>query len=152
MSPRLVRRLGVLGFLATFIALALLPFLGTDFGKGAVRWYSLGFAAFQPSEFLKPGFVIVVAWALSAAQEINGPPGRRWSLVLTVFVVLLTKSRSNLVTSVLRCPKRSMALWPKLPKMLKQVTRSCWHRPAHRSINFRISRRAETPLQMLSRH
>ena len=89
MSPRLVRRLGVLGFLATFIALALLPFLGTDFGKGAVRWYSLGFAAFQPSEFLKPGFVIVVAWALSAAQEINGPPGRRWSLVLTVFVVLL---------------------------------------------------------------
>ncbi len=40
MSPQLVRRLAVLGFLAAFVALILLPFFGTDFGKGAVRWYS----------------------------------------------------------------------------------------------------------------
>ena len=57
MSPRLVRRLGVLGFVAAFVALLLLPVFGTDFGKGAVRWYSLGFASLQPSEFLKPVFV-----------------------------------------------------------------------------------------------
>ena len=41
MSPALVRRLAVLGFLAAFVALILLPVFGTDFGKGAVRWYSL---------------------------------------------------------------------------------------------------------------
>src|SRR6056297_2347510 len=58
MSPTLVRRLAVLGFLGAFVALALLPFLGTDFGKGAVRWYSLGFASLQPSEFLKPFYVV----------------------------------------------------------------------------------------------
>jgi len=40
MSPTLVRRLAVLGFIAAFIALAGLPFFGTDFGKGATRWYS----------------------------------------------------------------------------------------------------------------
>lgn len=33
MSPKLVRRLAVLGFLVAFVALALLPVLGTDFGK-----------------------------------------------------------------------------------------------------------------------
>ncbi len=44
MSTTMVRRLAVLGFLVAFVALALLPVLGTDFGKGAVRWYSLGFA------------------------------------------------------------------------------------------------------------
>ena len=40
MSPTLVRRLAILGFLASFVALAFLPVFGTDFGKGAVRWRS----------------------------------------------------------------------------------------------------------------
>ncbi len=87
MSPQLVRRLGVLGFLCAFAALALLPVFGTDFGKGAVRWYSLGFASLQPSEFLKPGFIIITAWLMAASQEINGPPGKTYSLVLAVIIV-----------------------------------------------------------------
>ncbi|SIO29856.1 cell division protein FtsW [Rhodovulum sp. ES.010] len=87
MSPDLVRRLGVLGFFAAFVALALLPVFGTDFGKGAVRWYSLGFASVQPSEFLKPGFVILAAWMMAAAQELNGPPGRAMSLGVALVVV-----------------------------------------------------------------
>lgn len=82
MTPKLVRRLSVIGFFMAFVSIALLPQFGTDFGKGAVRWYSLGFASIQPSEFLKPGFVVVSAWMLAASQEINGPPGRLWSLVL----------------------------------------------------------------------
>ena len=54
MSVNLVRRLAVIGFVFSFIALMLLPIFGTDFGKGATRWYTLGFASLQPSEFLKP--------------------------------------------------------------------------------------------------
>jgi cell division protein FtsW len=88
MSPDMVRRIGVLGFLAAFVALMFLPLLGTDFGKGATRWYSLGFASFQPSEFLKPSFVILCAWLMSAAQEINGPPGRLYSFFIAVTVVV----------------------------------------------------------------
>ncbi|WP_108483445.1 peptidoglycan glycosyltransferase FtsW [Oceaniglobus ichthyenteri] len=87
MSPQLVRRLAVLGFLASFAALVMLPFFGTDFGKGAVRWYSLGFASVQPSEFLKPGFIVVAAWMLAASYEVGGPPGRTFSLVLCLTVV-----------------------------------------------------------------
>jgi len=89
MSPQLVRRIGVLGFFAAFLALAMLPVFGTDFGKGAVRWYSLGFGSFQPSEFLKPGFIVVSAWLMAASQEINGPPGRMYSLIMTGAIVLL---------------------------------------------------------------
>ena len=87
MSPALIRRLGVLGFLVTFGLLILLPVLGTDFGKGAVRWYSLGFISLQPSEFLKPGFVIVTAWLMAAAAELNGPPGKTLSFALTMIIV-----------------------------------------------------------------
>lgn len=87
MSPTLVRRLAVLGFLVAFVALAFLPVFGTDFGKGAVRWYSLGFASLQPSEFLKPGFVVVAAWMVAASQDIGGPPGKSYSLALTIVIV-----------------------------------------------------------------
>lgn len=89
MSPTLVRRLAVLGFLASFVALAFLPVFGTDFGKGAVRWYSLGFASLQPSEFLKPGFIIVAAWMMAASQQVNGPPGTAWSFTLCMTIVAM---------------------------------------------------------------
>ena len=89
MTPQLVRRLAVMASIATFIALAGLPFFGTDFGKGAVRWYSLGFASIQPSEFLKPAFIVMAAWLLAAGQVMGGPPGRTYSFVLTMVIVLL---------------------------------------------------------------
>jgi len=89
LPSRVIRRLGVIGFLLCFVALGLLPFFGTDFGKGAVRWYGLGFASVQPSEFLKPGFIVTVAWLISANGQINGPPGRLWSFIITMLVVAL---------------------------------------------------------------
>ena len=89
LSSKAIRRLGVIGFLLCFVALGLLPFFGTDFGKGAVRWYGLGFASLQPSEFLKPGFIVTVAWLISASGQINGAPGRLWSFIITMLVVAL---------------------------------------------------------------
>ncbi|WP_372839625.1 putative peptidoglycan glycosyltransferase FtsW [Phaeovulum sp.] len=87
LSPTQVRRLGVLGFLLSFLALTLLPLFGTDFGKGAVRWFSFGFASVQPSEFLKPGFAVTVAWLMAASLDVGGPPGKRYSLFMALVVV-----------------------------------------------------------------
>ncbi|MBT8408481.1 MAG: putative lipid II flippase FtsW [Alphaproteobacteria bacterium] len=87
MSPKSVRRLAVLGFAVSFAGIALLPFLGTDFGKGAVRWYSLGFGSVQPSEFLKPGLIVLVGWMIAASNEVAGPPGKTYSFALTMIVV-----------------------------------------------------------------
>ncbi|WP_299557846.1 putative peptidoglycan glycosyltransferase FtsW [uncultured Sulfitobacter sp.] len=89
MTPTVVRRLAVVGFIVSFVALIFLPFFGTDFGKGAMRWYSLGFASVQPSEFLKPGFVVIAAWMMAASLEINGPPGKAWSFGLCLTIVLM---------------------------------------------------------------
>ena len=87
MSTQMVRRLAIMVFAVTFVALILLPVFGTDFGKGATRWYSLGFASIQPSEFLKPVFIVLSAWLIAASQEINGPPGKTASFVLMAIVV-----------------------------------------------------------------
>lgn len=83
-SPTTLRRLGVLAFAGSVLAVALLPALGTDFGKGAIRWYSLGFVSVQPSEFLKPSFAIFAAWLMAASYDVSGPPGRLLSFVVAV--------------------------------------------------------------------
>lgn len=87
MNPAMVRRLGILGFVLAFLALCALPFVGTDFGKGAVRWFSLGFASVQPSEFLKPAFILVVAWLMAASFDLNGPPGKSVSFAICMVIV-----------------------------------------------------------------
>ena len=89
MPPLQVRRLATLGFGAAFIALLFLPLFGTDFGKGATRWYSIGIGSVQPSEFLKPGFIVAAAWLIAASQDLRGPPGKRISLALAVVICLL---------------------------------------------------------------
>lgn len=89
LPPSAIRRLGTIGFAISFVALMLLPFVGTDFGKGAVRWFSFGFASVQPSEFLKPGFMVLAGWLMAASQDLNGPPGKSASFLIAAAVVLL---------------------------------------------------------------
>lgn len=89
LSPRQIRRLGVIGFFLSVLVVASLPVIGTDFGKGATRWLSLGFASIQPSEFMKPCFIVAVAWCMAASQEVGGPPGKSISFGIAVAVVMM---------------------------------------------------------------
>ncbi|MGB0439819.1 MAG: peptidoglycan glycosyltransferase FtsW, partial [Paracoccaceae bacterium] len=86
LTPVRVRRWAVIGFGIALVAVLLLPVLGTDLGKGAVRWYIIGGRTLQPSEFLKPMFVVTSAWLLAASQDAGGPPGRVLSLSLCVII------------------------------------------------------------------
>ena len=76
LGVREIRRGGVLVFLLVVAATAALPWFGTNFGKGAVRWYSMGVGSVQPSEFLKPAFILTAAWLMAGSAEPGGPPGR----------------------------------------------------------------------------
>jgi len=89
LDPRQIRRFGVCLFLAALVSLLLLPVFGTNYGKGAVRWFSIGFGSVQPSEFMKPGFIIMSAWLMSTSTQAGGPPGRLWSFGLLLLVVAL---------------------------------------------------------------
>ena len=70
-SLSVIRRFGIVGFFLVVFALAFLPIFGTDFGKGAVRWYSLNWITIQPSEYLKPFFVVFVSWVVSGNIDRN---------------------------------------------------------------------------------
>jgi cell division protein FtsW len=63
MPRELVRRGAILLSAAMVFALLLVPIVGTEV-NGARRWLDLGIR-FQPSEFLKPAFAVMVAWILA---------------------------------------------------------------------------------------
>jgi cell division protein FtsW len=86
MSPQAVRRWAVIGFLMAFVALIAVLLVGQDHGKGATRWLSIGSQSIQPAEFMKPVFLVTVAWLMAAAKEINGPPGNAIAVLIAVLV------------------------------------------------------------------
>ncbi len=75
LSPTWVRRLGVVG-LAVCLALLLLTLVVGDTIKGATRWIDIFGFSLQPSEPLKPAFVITAAWMLAAGKEEPWFPGQ----------------------------------------------------------------------------
>lgn len=58
------RRLSLIGAAVFFFLLALVPVVGAEV-NGARRWIDLGISDLQPSEFLKPFFIVASAWILS---------------------------------------------------------------------------------------
>jgi cell division protein FtsW len=74
MMPRdRLKRLSIAAAVLCLVALALVPFIGQE-KNGAVRWIGLGVGQFQPSEFLKPFFVVAVAWLLSLREVDKSLP------------------------------------------------------------------------------
>ena len=70
-------------------------------GKGAQRWLDLGILRFQPSELLKLGLPMMLAWYLS---EQRLPPTRRTLLIAALIIippVILTAKQPDLGTALL---------------------------------------------------
>ena len=98
-SATMVRRGSILFALAMLIALALVPVVGSEV-NGARRWLDLGIR-FQPSEFLKPVFVVVTAWILSWKLRDPALPVIAVSGALLGLIVALMMLQPNLGDAVL---------------------------------------------------
>ena len=68
LAPQDVRRVALAGFAAALAGAALVLLTGAEI-NGAHRWLNLGGWWVQPSELLKPTFVVVTAWLLAAHQR-----------------------------------------------------------------------------------
>jgi len=88
LNPHQVRRLSLLVFAVSLILVAATPFFGAEI-KGARRWLILFSVSIQPSEFLKPAFVIIVAWLFGESAKRPDMPANTFALTLLLTVVAL---------------------------------------------------------------
>jgi cell division protein FtsW len=78
---RHVRRLALVTYLVG-IALCLMALKFGPEIKGAHRWIGFGSFGIQPSEFVKPAFVVIAAWAFSEGARRKDMPGAFLALLL----------------------------------------------------------------------
>ncbi len=88
------RRLCLLGAALLLGALFLVPVIGTEV-NGARRWLGSGFTQFQPSEFLKPLYIVAIAWLLSLKEKDRSLPVVPLSALLTGVIALLLMRQPN---------------------------------------------------------
>lgn len=99
-SLRTVRRLAVFGFLCAFVGVALTYVVG-DATKGAARWIKFAGFSLQPSEFIKPVFIVVTAWLLDARKRTDDFPGMALAVVLFLITALSVFGQPDLGMTVL---------------------------------------------------
>ena len=88
LNPRQIRRLSLFIFIVSLILVAATPFFAPEI-KGARRWLILFGVSIQPSEFLKPAFVIIVAWLFGESAKRPDMPANTFALMLLLTVVAL---------------------------------------------------------------
>jgi cell division protein FtsW len=103
MLPRTqARRLAVVLTAVFLVMLMLVPILGNTI-NGAKRWIDLPGMRFQPSEFLKPAFVVTLAWLLSLRGKDASLPVIHISGLFTAFVALLLMRQPDFGQTVIFC-------------------------------------------------
>jgi cell division protein FtsW len=88
LSPRQVRRLALFVFIVSVIMLAATLQFGAEV-KGARRWLVLLGVNIQPSEFVKPAFVILIAWLFAESSRKPEMPANSVAMGLLLLVVTL---------------------------------------------------------------
>jgi cell division protein FtsW len=100
LSPRQVRRLAWIVFAGGMLLLAVTLIHGTEI-KGARRWVSFAGIVVQPSEFVKPAFIVLAAWLFAEGSERRDMPGHILSTILLGSVVGLLVLQPDLGQTVL---------------------------------------------------
>jgi cell division protein FtsW len=88
LSLRQIRRVALVVFLISLVLVAATPFFGAEI-KGARRWLIIAGINIQPSEFLKPAFVILIAWLFGESARRPEMPANTIALGLLLLVVSL---------------------------------------------------------------
>jgi len=88
LSPRYIRRVALVMFVASLVLVAAAGVFGAEI-KGARRWLVIFGVNVQPSEFLKPAFVVLVAWLFGESARRPEMPANTAALLLLLLVVSL---------------------------------------------------------------
>ncbi|QDY99308.1 putative lipid II flippase FtsW [Nitratireductor mangrovi] len=100
LSPRNVRRLALLMLAGSLVMMVAVLFIGVEV-KGARRWISILGISVQPSEFLKPAFVIICAWLFAEHARQPDIPGNLFAVILLGLALALLIAQPDLGQTIL---------------------------------------------------
>ena len=110
LSPRGIRRVAFFVYGAAVIIMMGLPLLGHA-AKGADRWLQIGGFSLQPSEFMKPALVVLIAWMFAEGQKAEGVPGVSIAFGLYALAVVLLLMEPDIGQTVLITAAFGAAFW-----------------------------------------
>jgi cell division protein FtsW len=86
LSPHHLRRVALIVFIISAAMVVATLFVGVEI-KGARRWIVLAGINIQPSEFLKPAFVVLISWLFAESSRKFDVPATTFCLLLLIGVV-----------------------------------------------------------------
>ncbi|MFC3164477.1 putative lipid II flippase FtsW [Ciceribacter thiooxidans] len=100
LTPRQVRRTAIVILAVSLLMMVLALFFGIEV-KGARRWVTLAGISIQPSEFMKPAFVVVCAWLFAEHARQPEIPGNFFAIILFGMVAALLIAQPDLGQTIL---------------------------------------------------
>jgi len=100
MTPRQVRRTAMVLLVASMALMLVALFFGVEV-KGSRRWVTLAGISIQPSEFMKPAFVVVCAWLFAEHARQPEIPGNLFAIILFGIVAALLVAQPDLGQTIL---------------------------------------------------
>ena len=100
LDARQIRRLALVMLGVSLVLMVAVLFIGVEV-KGAHRWISFAGVSIQPSEFLKPAFVIICAWLFAEHARQPDIPGNLFAMILLGVVVALLVAQPDLGQTIL---------------------------------------------------
>jgi cell division protein FtsW len=88
LTPTQVRRAALALFVLSVILLMATLFVGLEV-KGSKRWLLISRFTIQPSEFIKPAFVVITGWLFAENSRRPDIPGNLFSIILVGIVCAL---------------------------------------------------------------
>jgi len=100
LSPRQVRRTAMVILGLSLVMMVLALFFGIEV-KGARRWVTIASISIQPSEFMKPAFVVICAWLFAEHARQPDIPGNLFAILLFAIVAALLVAQPDLGQTIL---------------------------------------------------
>ncbi|TIO09190.1 putative lipid II flippase FtsW [Mesorhizobium sp.] len=88
LESRQIRRMALVMLCIMLVLMVAVLYIGVEV-KGARRWVSLAGVSIQPSEFLKPAFVVICAWLFAEHRRQPDIPGNLFAMLLLALVISL---------------------------------------------------------------
>jgi cell division protein FtsW len=103
LEPRQIWRMASILFTLSALAMIFAVFSAVEI-KGARRWISVFGFSLQPSEFIKPAFIIIAAWLMALQKSRESFPGNAITAGLYFLVISLLLLQPDLgMTFVVTC-------------------------------------------------